>query len=113
MNNEISLNRGVVMAVLCLSMLFYASFVFAAPQVVELEGVGYNVSHSLNDNLKAFTGKKVYVTLDSGKTLAGTVKGVGEHLLHLEKIEGKEYFDALIRIEEIGAIDVRFREQKR
>ncbi len=87
--------------------------VTAAPKLVAVEGVSYNISSSLADNLKSFTGKKVNLTLKSGKNLAGLVKGVGDHLVHLEKLQGKEYFDALIRIEDISAIDSRFRKLQR
>lgn len=85
----------------------------AATNLVAVEGVSYNVEASLADNLTALLGKKVYVTLESGKTFTGFVKAVGNHLLHLEKLAGKDYFDALIRIDSIGAIDTRFREVKR
>ena len=85
----------------------------AQPTIVPVEGVSYNVNASLVDNLKSLMGKKVYVTVDAGKTFIGTVKEVGEHLLHLEKLEQKDYFDALIRIDAIVAIDTRFRIYKR
>jgi hypothetical protein len=85
----------------------------AASNLVAVEGVSYNVDASLADNLTALIGKRVYVTLASGKTLTGFVKAVGNHLLHLEKLASKDYFDALIRIERISAIDTRFREVKR
>ncbi len=80
--------------------------------VVPLDGMQYNVNISIEDNLKSLAGKRVYVTLDSGKTFTGTVKEVGNHLLWLEKLEGKEFFDALIRINTITAIDTRFRDLK-
>jgi hypothetical protein len=85
-----------------------AGVVEAKPKVVAVEGVTYNVNSSLADNLKSLVGKKVHVSLDSGKTFVGFVKEVGNHLMHLEKLEGKDYFDALIRIENIIAIDTRF-----
>jgi hypothetical protein len=78
-----------------------------------VEGVGYNVGSSMGDNLKFLTGKKVSITLNSGKTFAGTVKEVGSHLVHLEKLEGKEFFDALIVLEDIEAVDTRFRGEQR
>jgi len=53
------------------------------------------------------------VTIVSGKTLSGFVKEVGTHLIHLEKLEGKDYFDALIRIENISAIEAMFRNYQR
>lgn len=85
----------------------------AKTTTVAIEGISYNVSFSLTDNLKSLIGKKISVTLDSGKTFTGFVKEVGEHLMHLEKLEGKEYFDALLRIENISAIDTRFRDIER
>ena len=73
------------------------------------EEISYDVNSSLADNLKSLMGKKVYVSLDSGKSFAGFVKEVGNHLIHLEKLDGKDYFDALIQIENINAIDTMFR----
>jgi small nuclear ribonucleoprotein (snRNP)-like protein len=87
--------------------------VVAKPKVVAIEGMSYNVNASLADNLKSLVGKKVAVTIISGKTLSGVVKEVGIHLIHLEKLAGKEYFDALIRIENISAIDTMFRKYQR
>jgi len=99
-----------------LTVLFSVGFL-ATPQkaesgVVPLEGIKYDVNFSLEDNLKLFVGKRVYVTLDSGKTFVGIVKEVGNHLMWLEKLEGKEFFDALLRINSITAIDSRFRDLK-
>jgi hypothetical protein len=82
----------------------------AAKPVVEIEGVGYNVNVSMADNLKLFVGKKVYLRVDSGAVMGGIVKEVGDHFVHLEKLDGKEYFDALIRIDAIRAMDARFRQ---
>lgn len=85
----------------------------ADSKVAAIEGMSDNVDLSFTDNLKRLTGKRVYVTLDSGKTLSGVVEAVGTHLIHLEKLDGKEYFDALIRIENISAMDARFWDYQR
>ena len=85
----------------------------AAPKVVALKGMNYNVNNSLADNLKALIGKKVSVTVVSGKALTGYVKDVGNHLIHLEKLDGKNFYDALIRIENISAIEAMFRNYQR
>ncbi|MCP3953948.1 MAG: hypothetical protein GY697_17285 [Desulfobacterales bacterium] len=85
----------------------------AKPKIVAVQGVSYNVNAPIVTNLKALNGKRVYVTLNSGKVFTGLVKEVGEHLVHIEKLVGKEYFDALIRIEDIGAIDTMFRKLQR
>ncbi len=75
--------------------------------------MGYKVNAPLAENIKALTGKKVSLTMNSGSTFTGSVKAVGKGLVHLEKLEGKEYFDALIRIDDISAIDARFRDYQR
>jgi len=85
----------------------------AKTKIIAIEGVRYNVNFSLQDNLKSFIGKKVNVTLNSGKTFGGFIKEVGDHFIQLEKLDGKSYFDALIRIEDISAIDTKFRDVQR
>jgi hypothetical protein len=77
-----------------------------------LEGAIFNTDASLSDNLKIYVGKDIYVHLKSGKTIQGYVKSVGDGLLHLEKLAGKEFYDALVLIEEIGAIEAKFRDMK-
>lgn len=107
-------SAGITIVILFFSLcLTIPNAVEAETNVVSVEGISYNVNSSLTDNLKALTGKRVYVTLDSGKILSGSVKNVGDHLLHLEKLDGKEYFDALIRVENISAIDAKFRDYSR
>jgi len=81
-------------------------------KVTAIEGVQFDTSHTMADNLKAYVGKDVAVNLRSGKTLQGYVRSVGNGLLHLEKLAGKDFYDALIRIEDIIAIEVKFRDMK-
>ena len=105
---------GIALVILfCGTLLAAPAKADAKQNIVAIEGAKYNVSASLADNLKSFVGKKVSVTLDSGKSFVGFVKEVGNHLVHLEKLDGKEYFDALIRIDSISAIDARFRQIQR
>jgi hypothetical protein len=77
-----------------------------------VEGVKFDTAMSLTDNLKAFSGKNVYVHLKSGKTMQGYVKSVDGSLLHLEKLAGRDFYDALVRIEDISAIEAKFRDMK-
>ena len=101
---------GIAIAVLLSTVLFtQPKEAVANPKVQAIEGMSYNVNSSLADNLKSLVGKKVSVTIVSGKTISGFVKEVGIHLIHLEKLEGKDYFDALIQIENISAIEAMFR----
>ncbi len=102
---------GLVLVVL-ISAMFVTSPVKAVAQVVAQEGVKFEVSQSMRDNLKMFIGKSIYINLKSGKTYQGILKSVGDHLIHLEKISERNFFDALIRIDDISAIEVQFRGYK-
>ena len=77
-----------------------------------LEWAKFDAGASLADNIKTFAGKDVFVHLRSGKTVQGYVKSVGNGLLHLEKLSGRDFYDALIRIEDISAIETKFRDIK-
>lgn len=104
---------------LTLTILFSALFflvpaqTFAGAKLVPVQGASYNVNAPMKDNLSVFMGKKVYIHLKSGTTLSGFVKEIGEHFIHLEKLDKKDFFDALISIESISAIDARFREYEK
>ncbi len=104
---------------LTMAIMFFAFFLTvsmetnAAAKTKAIKGMSYNVNASLEDNLKSLIGKRAYITTDSGAKFIGTVKAVGNHLLHLEKLDRREYFDALILIEDISAIDALFREFER
>jgi len=68
-----------------------------------------NTAIPLADNLIALKGKTVTITLSSGQAMTGVVKEVQNNLLYLEKLSQKEFFDALIRLDLITAIEVRAR----
>ena len=74
------------------------------------ETVEYKLNFSFEDNLLLFKGKYVRVTLSSGQSMSGYVKDVQSGLLHLEKLGGgRDFHDALIRTENISAMDAKFR----
>ncbi len=83
-----------------------------AKDATALEGVKFNTAESLADNLTFYTGKNVHVHLRSGKTFQGYVKSVGNGLVHIEKLAGRDFYDALVRIEDISAIEAKFRDVK-
>jgi len=104
---------GTTSALLLVSVMFFAGAAGAeGKKASPVEGAAFDTSFTLKDNLKTFIGKDVYVHLRSGKTLQGHVKSVGDHFLHLEKLAGKDFYDALVRIDDISAIEARFRDIK-
>ena len=91
---------------ICLLMLAVGN---AGAAAVPVEGAKFNVDASIADNLKTFQGKRVVLLLDSGKELGGTVKAISGTHVHLEELDGMDYFDALIRTDHIMAVRARFR----
>jgi len=99
---------GVMVAALLMISLMVAI------QTVQAAGEGkqfiqLNSGISLADNLTALKGKTATVFLSSGQSMTGIVKDVKDNILHLEKISEKEFYDAIIRIDMISAIEARVR----
>lgn len=68
-----------------------------------------DVSKTLAANLADLSGKSVTIHLRSGETLSGVVQAANAERLHLSKLTGKDFFDALVSIEAIDAIEARAR----
>ncbi len=104
---------GYVLALIIATSLFLAAEAGAeAKKPTPVEGARFDTSFPLKDNLNTFMGKDVYVHLRSGKTIQGYVRSVGDHFLHLERLAGRDFYDALVRMDDISAIEARFREMK-
>jgi predicted secreted Zn-dependent protease len=109
--NKIRLD--VMIVVVLFSLLFLGLQAEAeAKSAVPIEGAKFSVSVSLKDNLKSLIGKDVVVNLRSGKTHQGFVKAVGDEFIHLEKLSGRDFYDALVRITDISSIELKFRDMK-
>ena len=59
--------------------------------------------------LQRHMGKSVTLKLDSGDELTGKVRLVGDRIVHLEELAGKELFDAVVDLDEVAAVVVRAR----
>lgn len=83
--------------------------IVSAAEAEVKETVQINVNTSIADNLAALKGKSVTITLSPGQTITGIVSDVKGNLLHLTKISQKEFYDALVVIDRICAIETRVR----
>lgn len=52
---------------------------------------------------------KAELILNSGQRLSGRILAVGKRCVHMTELVGKEFFDAMVAIEEIAAIEMRVR----
>ena len=107
---KISLIKMVLVSIICTSSFILPQTANAGAKPIPIKGVGYQVNASMEDNIKTLVGKKVTIYLDSGSTLSGYLKEAGNHLIHLEKLDRKNFFDALIKMDKIIAIDAQFKQ---
>ena len=68
-------------------------------------------SAPLRDTLKSRIGTKVLLRLVAGEEIGGTVRQVGDTAVQLSEVTGREFYDAVIRIEHVSAVIVRVRDK--
>jgi hypothetical protein len=91
-----------VVMVLVFSLVF--TNLFAEERKYEL-----NTTSVIKDILKEHIGKMVTVRLDSGEALEGLVVKVGDHLVHISRLSGKDFYDAVARIDRISTVIFKVR----
>ena len=100
---------GLALVILLGANLFVTTHSAPAGEAKKTGSAYYNLNLSFTDNLLMFKGKYVNITLSSGKTMSGKIKDVRNGRLHLEKLKQKDFFDALILVDDISAMDAQFR----
>jgi hypothetical protein len=94
---------AILFATCC--MVFSASAAFADEPKYELKSAAVTIKDVLQDNV----GKRVIVRLETGENLEGTVTKVGELVVHIAKLSGKDFYDAVVRIDRISAVIFKVR----
>jgi len=57
--------------------------------------------------LQSQTGKQVELILKSGQTIGGKIAFIGDNVVHLTALTGKEMYEATVTISDISAVIVR------
>lgn len=78
-----------------------------ATATIAADKVGFTNDDTPATVLARQTGQKVELRLKSGEALGGTVKAVGTKSVHLAAITGREFYDAVVLVEDISAVIVR------
>ena len=68
-------------------------------------------SGGIAEALKARVGKPVMLHLASGTQIGGTIAEVRDHAVVVKGITGREFFDALVNLDDVAAVEVRARER--
>lgn len=64
---------------------------------------------SIKSILERHVGRRVGLVMGAGPELTGTVVKVGERVVHLGEMQGREFFDVAVSLERINAVVVRVR----
>jgi hypothetical protein len=91
---------------LFLSMLLPVSALDVSAQEAKYE---VKASSAISDILKDRIGKRTTIRTQSGEDIEGTVVMVGNSVVHVEKLAGKEFYDAVISLDKISAVIMRVR----
>ena len=54
--------------------------------------------------LDASVGRVVTLQLTSGQEISGTVAKVGDHAVHLSRVAGRDFYDAVVLLERVSAV---------
>ena len=60
-------------------------------------------------NLERQVGKRVRLRLISGQDVEGTVVAVGTAGVHVARLAGMDFFDAVVRLDQVAAVIVKMR----
>ena len=84
--------------------IILAVVVFAVGAAVAEDGVEFNPYIGMKENLLRNIGKRIAVRITTGEPIEGTIVKVGDQNVHLSKLAGRDYYDAIVRIDKIEAI---------
>lgn len=92
-------------------LLALGATVPAVRVLAEEAAFSLKASETMREVLSGYTGKKVTLRLESGDEIEGTVTMVGNSLLHIAKLSGREFYDAVVSIDKIIAVRMRMRDK--
>jgi hypothetical protein len=64
---------------------------------------------TMRDALAKLTGKDAEIVLTNGKSYRGKIGSVGSETVLVTQIAGKEFYDVLIELDEVAAVELRVR----
>jgi hypothetical protein len=93
-----------------LALLLLCAGPLLAPPPVRAQDAPLEVNaDAIKVNLERHVGKRVRLRLLSGQDVEGTVVAVGNAAVHLARLAGTDFFDAVVRLDQIAAVIVRVR----
>ena len=100
--------RSIANTIFC-ALAFSAPYALTTPSLVRADEIKLEVSdpNAMKTNLNNFIGKSITLRLRSGEDISGVVEAVGPTVLKLGQLTGKEFYSAMIKLDEISAVIYR------
>jgi hypothetical protein len=98
-----------------LASLLVAAAVMAVVLAAPLASPAQDTKPEIKDGdsvktiLERYTGKRVGLVMASGPEISGVVVKVGERVVHIGELQGRELFDAAVSLDRINGVVVRTR----
>jgi hypothetical protein len=91
--------------------MFLCALCFAGVVAADDNKIDVKAGTTMKDILADNTGKRVAIRLASGEEIEGTVTTVGNSLVQLSRITGKDFYDAVVGIDKISAVRMKMRDK--
>lgn len=92
-----------------MSMILLLSFVLCGGLSAQEKKFELQSDYSIKEVLKGQEGKRVTISTASGQEIDGVVTKVGDHLVHISSLTGKEFYDAVVALDRVNAVVFRAR----
>ena len=90
-------------------LIIVAGFILWQGGAVAEEKSEFNPYVGIKENFLVNVGKRISVRTESGETIEGSIARVGDHLVHISKLSGKDFYDAIVRMDKIESFSFRAR----
>lgn len=74
------------------------------------EDLSFEVRDAMGDVLLRAVGKKVELKLARGESVSGKIAAVGPNLVRVSELSGREFFDAIVSLDDVLAVVFRARD---
>lgn len=67
----------------------------------------YTAEDSMKDSLRALEGKQVTIRLKNGQRVKGRLAALGQQLVHIQPVAGREYYAEVLLIDQVAGVEYR------
>ena len=101
------MSKKQILGVFLVAACLLCSGAITSPVRAETTPLEVSDAQAIDQSLKALIGKGVTLRLRGGEEMSGVLEAVGPTAVRLGQLTGKEFFSAIIRIEEIAGVVYR------